>query len=380
MDNSEGSKATEAPMSWHRPVDRAAAIGPGPATGRAQAREPGEIGALALSPRHRRDDGGPVNSWWRRVPGRRDSRSGASVCETRRRDHVERLALEHPPIELSSVDYTVKRPREVAQRFGIVLSYMARVELEAERNVLELRALLPQPPEIDRHFYDDVWQPQETRHGQILDELHSRLGLPPIDPNLSVIDPKLKLLGMVGHLDAIQDVSRMLYYLTGMATERSAVLAYNVLLRGVLELGEIAIAETVVAPIRRQEPGHFAFYQMSAQALRNSLHDWQKWLTRRMRTRTFAPVGVNNSRQQAEFGAVLGRLGIDKDIDGFAARAVRTERELLWASASGLSVPAYVLRAFHDAARRAPTSSALGIDTLRPHRLIDPWTPDTKAS
>ena len=30
---------------------------------------------------------------------------------------------------------------------------MARVELEVDRNVLELTTMLPDPPEIDRHFY-----------------------------------------------------------------------------------------------------------------------------------------------------------------------------------------------------------------------------------
>ena len=53
---------------------------------------------------------------------------------------------------------------------------MARVELEVDRNVLELTTLLPDPPEIDRRFYAEVWQPQEIRHGQILDELQVQLG------------------------------------------------------------------------------------------------------------------------------------------------------------------------------------------------------------
>src|SRR5690606_39475055 len=48
------------------------------------------------------------------------------------------------------------------------------------------------------------------------------------------------------YLDAFQDVVRMLYYLTGMATERSAVLAYNLLHDGVAELGEDAVAQTVI--------------------------------------------------------------------------------------------------------------------------------------
>ena len=44
------------------------------------------------------------------------------------------------------------------------------VELEVDRNVLELMTMLPDPPEVDVHFYRDVWQPQEIQHGRILDE------------------------------------------------------------------------------------------------------------------------------------------------------------------------------------------------------------------
>ena len=46
----------------------------------------------------------------------------------------------------------------------------------------------------------------------------------------------------------------MLYYLTGMATERSAVLAYNLLHEGVAELGETAVAETIVSRSAARSP------------------------------------------------------------------------------------------------------------------------------
>ena len=85
------------------------------------------------------------------------------------------------------------------------------------------------------------------------------LGRPPAVPDLDSVGAKLRVLGLLAHLRPFQDVCRMLYYLTGMATERSAVLAYNLLHRGTVEMGEHAIAETVIAPIKRQEPGHYAF-------------------------------------------------------------------------------------------------------------------------
>ena len=123
----------------------------------------------------------------------------------------------------------------------------------------------------------------------------------------------------------------MLYYLTGMATERSAVLAYNLLHRGTLDMGEDGVADTVIGQIKRQEPGHYAFYQLSARGLWAELAAWQRWLVRLMRRISFAPVGANNAQQKADFGDVLATLGIAEDTDEFAAQISRVEQELLWA-------------------------------------------------
>ena len=164
--------------------------------------------------------------------------AASSAAERRLIEHVDRLAVEHPPIDLDSVDYAVRNPVEFEARFGHVLDYMARVELEVDRNVLELTTMLPDPPEIDRVFYADVWQPQEIRHGLILDALQVHLGRQPADADLDSLGLKLKVLGALSHLGVFQDVCRMLYYLTGMATERSAVLAYNFLHDGVMQMGE----------------------------------------------------------------------------------------------------------------------------------------------
>jgi hypothetical protein len=282
--------------------------------------------------------------------------------ELRLVEHVDRLAHEHPPIRLDSVDFTVRRPHEFEARFGHVLDYMARVELEVDRNVLELTTMLPDPPEIDRHFYADVWQPQEIQHGLILDRLQVELGRRPAAADVDSVGVKLRILGLLAHLGPFQDVCRMLYYLTGMATERSAVLAYNLLHRGTLELGELAVANTVIGQIKRQEPGHYAFYQLSARGLWTQLTAWQRWLVRLMRRVSFAPVGANNARQKADLGRVMATLGIADDTDDFAHQVSRVERELLWARDRGLSVPDYVARAFREAIELAHTRPHL------PHR------------
>jgi hypothetical protein len=300
-----------------------------------------------------------------RVRSRTPTVTGRRAEDSRLRDHVEHLALAHPPIDPASVDYTMHRPDRLRTRYGPVLSYMARVELEVERNVLELETLLPDPPEIDRHFYANVWLPQEARHGLILSQVQSQLGLQPVSADLNTVSPKLQVLGALGHVEAFQDVSRMLYYLTGMATERSAVLAYNLLHDGLMNMGETAIAHTVIAPIRRQEPGHYAFYQMSARSLWGDLDGWQRWLVRRLRSRSFAPVGVHERSQRADFGDVVIRLGIDRDLDGFAAQTVRTEGNLLWAHEHGLRVPPYVARAFRESVEAAHLEPPIPINSPR---------------
>ena len=277
----------------------------------------------------------------------------ASSTGLRLAEHVARLAEEHPPIRLDSVDFTVKRPQEFERRFGHVLDYMARVELEVDRNVLELTTMLPDPPEIDRHFYADVWQPQEIQHGLILDRLQVELGRESADADLDTIGLKLRILGTLAHLSPFQDICRMLYYLTGMATERTAVLAYNQLYKGTLDMGETAIADTIIGQIKRQEPGHYAFYQISARGLWAELAAWQRWLVRLMRRSSFSPVGANNPKQKADFGDVMTTLGIDKAPDDFAEQIARVERELLWARDRGLRVPDYVSRAFHEAVELA---------------------------
>ncbi|MFA7953497.1 hypothetical protein, partial [Klebsiella oxytoca] len=122
------------------------------------------------------------------------SRAYAPSAELRLIEHVAKLADEHPPIRLDSVDFTVRNPREFDARFGHVLDYMARVELEVDRNVLELTTMLPDPPEVDRQFYA-VWQPQEIQHGLILDRLQVELGRESADADLESIGLKLKILG-----------------------------------------------------------------------------------------------------------------------------------------------------------------------------------------
>jgi hypothetical protein len=109
-------------------------------------------------------------------------------------EHVQRLGELYPPIRLDSVDRTIKQPLLVAKRFGRVIDYLARVELEVDRNVLELLVLLPEADETNKTFYADVWQPQEIQHGLILDRLQQDLGRAPAEPQLE-LSFGIKILG-----------------------------------------------------------------------------------------------------------------------------------------------------------------------------------------
>lgn len=266
------------------------------------------------------------------------------------RDHVQRLGDLYPPIPVASVDFTVKRPDLLRERFGHVLDYLARVELEVDRNVLELLLLLPDVDETNRMFYADVWHPQEIQHGLILDQLQQDLGMPASVPDNDVSAP-IKMLSSLAHFKPVQEIVRFLYFLTGASTERQAVLAYNTLTDGLTEMGETGVKETLISPIKQQEPGHFAFYQMSATSMvqHNVLRPWQYFLARVIRERTYGLVGTNRKDSyRAAYGGVIEGLGISNDLQGYAREIGRVESRLLWAGRKGMEIPPYIFKALQE--------------------------------
>ena len=251
---------------------------------------------------------------------------------------------------IASVDRAINNPALVAGRFGHVIDYLARVELEVDRNVLELLTLLPDVDDTNKTFYADVWQPQEIQHGLILDRLQQDLGRTPAEPHLDV-SFKIKILGALASLRPIQDIAKLLYFLTGASTERQAVLAYNQINSGLKEMGEKAISETIIHPIKQQEPGHFAFYQMSATAMIQDrvLKPWQLFVARVLREKSYNLVGTNAMpNYKADMGGVAHDLGIDKDLEGYAREIGRVEGRLLWAHRQGMEFPPYILKALKE--------------------------------
>jgi hypothetical protein len=278
--------------------------------------------------------------------------SGPRVDAIKIHEHVERLGERHPPIDLATADYSISDGHAVRSRFGDVLEYMARVEMEVERNVLELAVLLPGVSETDRLFYADVWGPQEAHHGILLDTLGQRLGLPPATPDLGQVPARIRVLGAIAHLPIVHEVIRLLYYLTGAATEKAAMIAYQAMSDGLKQMGETAIQHTIVDAIKVQEPGHFAFYRLSAQEMVQTgvLAPWQLHLARLLRSRNFGLVGARTRDQRGDYGGVIVNLGLEADIERNVRDIVRVETQLLWAHRNGLDVPTYALNAFRDAA------------------------------
>jgi len=164
----------------------------------------------------------------------------------------------------------------------------------------------------------------------------------------------VKALGVVAHLRPVRDVVRCVYYFTGASTERQAVLAYSALIDRLDELGERALVDTVIHPIKRQEPGHFAFYSMSATKLVGELKPWQLRLAQLLRSRTYELVGTHRDpAYQAQMGQVADVLGFGHDPHDYAREIGRLEARLLWDNANGMEYPPYVLEAIQESRRLA---------------------------
>jgi len=274
------------------------------------------------------------------------------VDAARIHEHVLRLGEKYPPVDLASADFTTLDPAAVRRRFAQPLDYMARIEMEVERNVLELAVMLPGVSETDKLFYADVWGPQEEHHGVLLDTLVQRLGLPPTQPDLDPPSAQIRVLGALAHVPAVHEVIRLMYYLTGAATEKSAMLAYSSMSAELESMGETAVKRTVIDAIKVQEPGHFAFYRMSAQEMVQSgaVRPWQLRLVRFLRSRAFTLVGAKGREGVADFGGVVVNLGLEDDLERNVRDITRVESHLLWAQHEGMDVPPYALKAFRDAA------------------------------
>ena len=272
--------------------------------------------------------------------------------ELRLAEHVDRLGAEHPPIDLASVDYTVRRPDvlNAALRPRPRLHGARRARGRPQRARADDDASRPArggPPVLRRGVAaaGDPARP-DPRRAAGPDRPRQRA------PRTSTTcRPRSRSSERSRTSSPIQDVVRMLYYLTGMSTERSAVLAYNLLHNGLTDLG-------------RDRSGH---QRSSPRSAARSPATTPSTRCRRAASPSSSPAGSAGwcgtlrtdlvrpgRRQQPAAEGRLRRPDADArastaDLSAFARQISRVERELLWVRDHGMKVPDYVVAAFQEA-------------------------------
>jgi hypothetical protein len=103
-----------------------------------------------------------------------------------------------------------------------------------------------------------VWVPDETGHGRALDLLLAHLGLRSYTPRRGDAVPlHNRVSGLLGRLvPHAYEVVSMAYHPIGAVNERLAAGAYTRMATVAAELGEMGLADTLLAPLRRDESGH----------------------------------------------------------------------------------------------------------------------------
>ncbi len=252
------------------------------------------------------------------------------------------------PLQLDSIDFSVVNPGLLQQQTGAALTYFARVELEAERNSKEVKALLPNMDETTTRFLR-VWEDQEVVHGRYFDRLLAEAGLPAAQPELGKVGRQIKVAGFFAHIGPVRQALQFDYLSLAAGHERLTAAGYMQLRRRLMDIGERAIVETGIDKIRPQESAHFAYYRAAALDERRKLTPWQLHFVQARRRHMYAPVGAGNNDQKADFGHAMTQL-VDPAIPDQAAELAsltapvhKVVSELVWKSQQGLDVPNVVL-------------------------------------
>lgn len=250
-------------------------------------------------------------------------------------------------LDVDSVDVGLRRPDAVRVRLAPALDYFARVELEVERNLLEIAAFLPHADDTTRRFVR-VWSAQELPHGHVFERVIAELDLPPAVPDLTSVSPALRVAGALSRVPGVADVLLFLYLGIGAMHERLTATGYDKLRQRLLDLGERGLVETAIGPIRRQEAGHFAYYRNAALVVRDRLSTWQLHLARIVRTREYHPIGATSQANTRSFARTAVLLAGRTDLDEFAVPVQRVAEELLIRGDQGVRIPHFVGRALRE--------------------------------
>ena len=277
-----------------------------------------------------------------------------------------------PPIELASVDLTVRDPAPLRDRFEEIFGYIATVEGAVPQNVAEITTLLPDLDSEDLRFLA-VWSSHELAHAAIFDALRAELGLVgsedghPVSSVLSdQVRPRLsfRAFGVLSTSTWLQQVFKLLYLSRGAMHEHMTYDCYRHLGAHFASLGEDALVRTVTEPIRRQEAAHLGYYRLAASTQRARMSPAQVAFARGLTVHTYTPVGTGPCGAGPTGRVFAGLAGDDMDEVLDAVEAVADQ--LL--GDGGHPLPRFVHRSMDACLEERPPRTA------RIRELV-PWPP-----
>ena len=262
-------------------------------------------------------------------------------------------ADDQQPIDPESVDYEFVNPTEVAESFRATLGYLARVELDVERNVREVHAVFGDTlPDTDRKFVD-IWGPQELHHGYVLDRATQVLGLPAPAVNLDM-DASIRVAGTLGrYVPGLKDALFYSYMTTGVVTEAAASRIYRLWSDQLEARGEGAFAATAIDRIGRQEPKHLAYYRMRGAQVRDTLSPWQIKLARAVKERSMPLAGLSEQWHKGQLGRLVIELtGGDETLSteylDLVSQVESVYQRMMYYRENGGNVPGIVTRSIAE--------------------------------
>lgn len=256
-----------------------------------------------------------------------------SLDEKLRRIHLE------APMRSEDIDWSLNNPELLGVTMGRTFRNFQRVEQEVDDTVLE--SLLPNLSQQQLDFVR-VWKAQENPHGELFAELRRRTGEQPEDFSNVEIPRLNRLAGALGRVSVgIHEVFEMIYLSRGAMHERLTKKGYELMSDRLTDLGELAIRDTMVKPILKQEAHHLGYYIAAAKQHAAGLKPWQMYAARRLSVSTYAPVGAGAKKDKPDFGHTALTL-----VSGPPTESEKAELDLKGYGISAL--PELRLRAFSD--------------------------------
>jgi len=236
-----------------------------------------------------------------------------------------------PSLDIGEVDYDLRDPDAVRARLAAPLAYSQRVE--AMVTGLSIETLMPRTGTGDGyiHRFLAVWTPDEQGHALALDRLLTVLDIEPFPlPQDEPVPLHNRLAGLLGTMSQrMHETVELVYHAVGAMNERLAFSAYERMSEILTELGEHALVDTLLKPLRRDESAHLGYYRTAARELRDRLDRWQIAVARGVITHTYSPVGAGEKKDKPAFAATLRSLGDGGDTGDLVDRVQLIAESLL---------------------------------------------------